>query len=415
MIEIKDISKMYKLGLISSKTIQDDIKNIFYKVLGKKNPDLEIIETNTRDEKGGDYVWALKDININVKKGEVVGIIGKNGAGKSTLLKLLSKVTKPTTGYIKTKGKLASLLEVGTGFHNELSGRENIFLNGAILGMSKAEIKSKLEEIIEFSGCKRYIDTPVKRYSSGMHVRLAFAVAAHLDPDILIVDEVLAVGDAEFQRKAIGKMKEVSDGGERTVLFVSHNMASIKNLCDRAILLENGMVSFDGAVDKAIELYKSQNNKDLNKKFKFSKKFSNKYIQIENFKISSIKRTIITISSGIEFSFAFKNQQKLLNIDITYELANMEDLVIFHTGQVIEETTQQKAETIFVKTQIPNLKLNTGTYKLKIIFGQNQSKLLLDTDYFLEFEVQNEALGSNFKVLPGIVRPDIKNSIKIIS
>ena len=345
----------------------------------------------------------------------MVGIIGKNGAGKSTLLKLLSKVTKPTTGYIKTKGKLASLLEVGTGFHNELSGRENIFLNGAILGMTKSEIKSKLDEIIEFSGCERYIDTPVKRYSSGMHVRLAFAVAAHLDPDILIVDEVLAVGDAEFQRKAIGKMKEVSAGGDRTVLFVSHNMASIKNLCDRAILLENGMVSFDGSVDKAIELYKSQNNKDLSKEFKFSKKFSNAYIQIDNFKISPIKGTLITISSGLEFTFSFKNLKKITNVDVTYELANMEDLVIFHTGKVIEETTQQKTENIFVKTQIPNLNLNSGNYKLKLIFGQNQSKLLLSTDYFLEFEVQNEALGSNAKVLPGIVRPYFKNSIKIIS
>ena len=415
MIEINDISKMYKLGLISSKTIQDDLKNIFYNILGKKNPDLEIIETNIRDKKGGDYVWALKDININVKKGEVVGIIGKNGAGKSTLLKLLSKVTKPTTGFIKTKGKLASLLEVGTGFHNELSGRENIFLNGAILGMSKSEIKSKLDEIIEFSGCKRYIDTPVKRYSSGMHVRLAFAVAAYLDPDVLIVDEVLAVGDAEFQRKAIGKMKEVSAGGGRTVLFVSHNMASIKNLCNRAILLENGMVSFDGSVDKAIELYKSQNNKDLKKDFDFSTKFVNEYIKLDNFKILPIKGNYISINSGIEFSFLFKNLKKVLNIDITYEISNMEDLVIFHTGHVIEETTKNKTELLQVKTQIPHLNLNAGTYKLKLIFGQNQSKLLLTTDYFLEFEVQNEALGSNSKVLPGIIRPNIKNNIKIIS
>ena len=387
MIEIKNISKMYKLGLISTKTIQDDIKNIFYNILGKKNPDLETIETNTRDEKGGDYVWALKDINFNVKKGEVVGIIGKNGAGKSTLLKLLSKVTKPTTGFIKTKGKLASLLEVGTGFHNELSGRENIFLNGAILGMSKSEIKSKLDEIIEFSGCKRYIDTPVKRYSSGMHVRLAFAVAAHLDPDILIVDEVLAVGDAEFQRKAIGKMKEVSAGGGRTVLFVSHNMASIKNLCDRAVLLEDGMVSFDGSVDKAIELYKSQNNKELKKEFSDSNKFFNEYIQLNSFEISAIKGNLISINSGIEFSFLFKNLKKVLNIDITYEISNMEDLVIFHSGHVIEETTKNKTEVLQVKTQIPHLNLNAGTYKLKLIFGQNQSKLLLTTDYFLEFEV----------------------------
>jgi lipopolysaccharide transport system ATP-binding protein len=381
MIEIKDISKMYKLGLINSKTIRDDIKNI----------------------------------NFKVKKGEVVGIIGKNGAGKSTLLKLLSKVTKPTTGFIKTKGKLASLLEVGTGFHNELSGRENIFLNGAILGMSKLEIKSKLDEIIEFSGCKRYIDTPVKRYSSGMHVRLAFAVAAHLDPDVLIVDEVLAVGDAEFQRKAIGKMKEVSAGGGRTVLFVSHNMASIKNLCNRAILLENGMVSFDGSVDKAIELYKSQNNKGLKKDFDFSTKCVNKYIKLDNFKISPIKGNYISIISGLEFNFLFKNIQKLLNIDVTYEVSNMEDLVIFHIGKVIEKTTKNKTEALQVKTQIPHLNLNAGVYKLKVVFGQNQSKLLLSTDYFLEFEVQNEALGANTKVLPGVVRPDIKNSIKIIS
>jgi len=415
MIEIKDISKMYKLGLISSKTIQDDIKNIFYKVLGKKNPDLEIIETNIRDEKGGDYVWALKDINFKINKGEVVGIIGKNGAGKSTLLKLLSKVTKPTSGYIKINGKLASLLEVGTGFHNELSGRENIFLNGAILGMSKAEIKSKLYEIIEFSGCKRYIDTPVKRYSSGMHVRLAFAVAAHLDPDVLIVDEVLAVGDAEFQRKAIGKMKEVSAGGGRTVLFVSHNMASIKNLCNRAILLENGMVSFDGSVDKAIELYKSQNNKGLKKDFDFSTKCVNEYIKLDNFKISPIKGNYISINSGLEFNFLFQNLQKVLNIDVTYEISNMEDLVIFHTGHIIEKTAKKKTEALQVKAQIPHFNLNAGVYKLKVIFGQNQSKLLLSTDYFLEFEVQNEALGSNSKVLPGVVRPEIKNSVKIIS
>ena len=261
-------------------------------------------------------------------------------------------------------------------FTNELS-EEKIFLNGAILGMSKAEIKSKLAEIIEFSGCKRYIDTPVKRYSSGMHVRLAFAVAAHLDPDILIVDEVLAVGDAEFQRKAIGKMKEVSNSGGRTVLFVSHNMASIKNLCDRVILLENGMVSFDGSVDKAIELYKSQNNKDLKKDFDFSSKFVNEYIQIDNFQISPIKGTIISISSGIEFCLSFKNLQKILNIDVTYELANMEDLVIFHTGYVIKETTKNKIENLNVKTQLPHLNLNVGNYKLKLIFWTKSIKITL--------------------------------------
>ncbi len=205
MIKIEDVSKMYKLGLVSSATLQDDVKRMWYKWRGKEDPFLKIGEENKRDTKGGDYVWALKDINFEVPQGEVLGIIGKNGAGKSTLLKLLSKVTKPSTGSIKTRGRIASLLEVGTGFHPELTGRENIFLNGAILGMSKIEIRSKFDEIVDFSGCERYIDTPVKRYSSGMYVRLAFAVAAHLEPEILVVDEVLAVGDVEFQKKQLEK------------------------------------------------------------------------------------------------------------------------------------------------------------------------------------------------------------------
>lgn len=202
-----------------------------------------------------DYVWALKDIDFSVEQGQVVGIIGKNGAGKSTLLKLLSQVTNPSTGNIKVKGRIASLLEVGTGFHPELTGRENIFLNGAILGMTKREIRAQLEEIVDFAGVAKYIDTPVKRYSSGMKVRLGFAVAAHLEPEILVVDEVLAVGDAEFQKKAIGKMQDVSKSAGRTVLFVSHNMASVRNLCTRGVLLEDGYVSFQGDVDQTIDKY----------------------------------------------------------------------------------------------------------------------------------------------------------------
>lgn len=245
-IRVEDLSKQYRLGVVGTGTLSHDLNRWWYKVRGKEDPYLKIGEENDRSTKGSSqYVWALKDINFEVKQGEILGIIGKNGAGKSTLLKLLSRVTSPTTGAIKTKGRIASLLEVGTGFHEELTGRENIFLNGAILGMSKAEIRSKLDEIIAFSGTERYIDTPVKRYSSGMRVRLAFAVAAHLEPEILIVDEVLAVGDAEFQKKAIGKMQEVSGGGGRTVLFVSHNMGAVKSLCNRGIYLKNGSVAFD--------------------------------------------------------------------------------------------------------------------------------------------------------------------------
>ena len=256
-IEFNHVSKQYRLGLVSTKTLSHDIRRFWItNVLHREDPYLKIGETNDRASKGNsDYVWALRDIDFKVEQGDVVGIIGKNGAGKSTLLKLLSRVTGPTTGTIRAHGRIGSLLEVGTGFHGEMTGRENIFMNGAILGMSRAEIQSKLDEIIDFSGCERYIDTPVKRYSSGMTVRLGFAVAAFLEPEILVVDEVLAVGDAEFQKKAIGKMKDVSTGQGRTVLFVSHNMASVRQLCNHGVLLENGQIKFMGGIDDTVDQY----------------------------------------------------------------------------------------------------------------------------------------------------------------
>ena len=260
ILKVDNVSKQYRLGLVGTGTLTHDFNRFWHRIRGKEDPYLKIGEVNDRAAKATqNYVWALNDINFEVQKGEVLGIIGKNGAGKSTLLKILSRVTSPTTGSIKTKGRIASLLEVGTGFHPELTGRENIYLNGAILGMSKAEIKSKEEEIIDFSGCQMYIDTPVKRYSSGMRVRLAFAVAAHLEPDILVIDEVLAVGDAEFQKKAIGKMQDISKGEGRTVLFVSHNMAAVKSLCTRGIVLENGLSVFEGSAHEAVNFYFSNN------------------------------------------------------------------------------------------------------------------------------------------------------------
>ena len=260
-IEFDHISKQYRLGLVSTKTLSHDLNRWWQTaVLHKEDPYLKIGSVNDRSKAAdSEYVWALKDIDFKVEQGDVVGIIGKNGAGKSTLLKLLSRVTGPTTGTIKARGRIGSLLEVGTGFHPEMTGRENIYMNGAILGMTKAEISRKLDEIVDFSGCERYIDTPVKRYSSGMMVRLGFAVAAHLDPEILVVDEVLAVGDAEFQKKAIGKMQDVSQGEGRTVLFVSHNMASIKNLCKNGVLLENGMVRTMGKIDDVVGEYMAAN------------------------------------------------------------------------------------------------------------------------------------------------------------
>ena len=258
ILKAENISKQYRLGTVGTGTLSHDLNRWWHNIRGKEDPYLKVGGVNDRASKANeDYVWALRDINFEVKQGEVLGIIGKNGAGKSTLLKILSRVTAPTTGSIKTRGRIASLLEVGTGFHGELTGRENIYMNGAILGMTKAEIKRKLDEIISFSGCERYIDTPVKRYSSGMTVRLGFAVAAHLEPEILVIDEVLAVGDVEFQKKAIGKMKDLSAGEGRTVIFVSHNMDSIIRLCTRAILIKNGTIVQNGYVGKVIDKYLS--------------------------------------------------------------------------------------------------------------------------------------------------------------
>lgn len=307
ILKVEHISKQYRLGLVGTGTLSHDLKRWFYKLRGKEDPYLKIGDTNDRSKAAeSDYVWAIKDINFEVKRGEVLGIIGKNGAGKSTLLKILSRVTSPTTGQIKTKGRIASLLEVGTGFHPELTGKENIYLNGAILGMTKTEIKAKEQEIVEFSGCQRYIDTPVKRYSSGMRVRLAFAVAAFLEPDILVVDEVLAVGDAEFQKKAIGKMQDISKGEGRTVLFVSHNMDSIMRLCSRAILLKDGQIIKKGKVAQVIDAYLStefgavsqkvwhKNNGNSIVKILDIRAHDENFRQAENFKIT--KKIGVTIT-----------------------------------------------------------------------------------------------------------------------
>lgn len=273
VLDIENVSKQYRLGKVGTGTLSHDLNRWWASIRGKEDPYLKIGETNDRSKKGSsEYVWALRDVNFQIEQGDAVGIIGRNGAGKSTLLKLLSRVTKPTTGSIKYKGRIASLLEVGTGFHPEMTGRENIYLNGAILGMTKKEITRKFDEIVDFSGVERYIDTPVKRYSSGMYVRLAFAVAAHLESEILIVDEVLAVGDAEFQKKCLGKMGEISKGEGRTVIFVSHHMASIQNLCNTAVYMEHGTVKFSGNLEEAVNRYLIGNvnvksSKNLAKKF----------------------------------------------------------------------------------------------------------------------------------------------------
>ncbi|MBP7496980.1 MAG: ABC transporter ATP-binding protein [Bacteroidales bacterium] len=312
-IKVEDVSKQYRLGLLGSKTIAEDIKKWWYSIRGKENPFLKIGDENRLDIVEGEYIWALKNINFEIPKGEVYGIIGKNGAGKSTILKLLSKVTNPTTGSIKIKGRIASLLEVGTGFHPDLTGKENVFLNGAILGMTKKEIKSKFDEIIDFSGIGKYIDTPVKRYSSGMYVRLAFAVAAHLDPEILVVDEVLAVGDIDFQKKALGKMGDISKGQGRTILFVSHNMDAIKNLCKNTILLDKGKILDIGPSNLMVQKYINTN---FNFNINFHKLKENERGD-EFIKVNDIR---LIDETGKDIEDAYIDQK--IAIKISYEIFN---------------------------------------------------------------------------------------------
>lgn len=302
-IEFNHVGKQYRLGLVSTRTLSHDLNRWWHTaILKQEDPYLRIGEVNDRTTAANhsQYVWALRDIDFKVEQGDVVGIIGKNGAGKSTLLKLLSKVTGPTVGTIRARGRIGALLEVGTGFHPEMTGRENIYMNGAIMGMSKAEVSRKLDEIIDFSGCERYIDTPVKRYSSGMTVRLGFAVAAHLDPEILVVDEVLAVGDAEFQKKAIGKMQEVSQGEGRTVLFVSHNMASVKALCKHGILLENGGIKGHGIISEVVDSYLQVDNLGHDKILK-EIKWVDKRLDIDELRINGSSYYYSSLPNGREY------------------------------------------------------------------------------------------------------------------
>ena len=373
IIKIDNLSKQYRLGNIGTGTLSHDLNRWWHSIRGKEDPYLKIGEANDRASKGNsDYVWAMRDINLEVMPGEVLGIIGKNGAGKSTLLKLLSRVTAPTTGSIKTRGRLASLLEVGTGFHPELTGRENIYLNGAILGMSKKEIANKFDEIVDFAGCERYIDTPVKRYSSGMYVRLAFAVAAHLEPEILVVDEVLAVGDAEFQKKAIGKMKDVSTNDGRTVLFVSHNMASIKQLCTRCVLLDKGTIIYDGDPKGCIEKYNSKPTNHNYEKLVKLFKMNNNNIKINSFKINEIEENNIHLSSkqtelNIKISLSLKEDLKIELESMFYD-SNNNPIAFYSPGHYLGYTSKVEKGDFVLKRliKLPS-KMNDGTIYMSLM------------------------------------------------
>jgi lipopolysaccharide transport system ATP-binding protein len=410
VIKVENLSKQYRLGNVGSGSLKDDLSRWWYRMRGKEDPLLQLGDTNDRTAKGdSDYVWALKDINFEVQRGDVLGIIGRNGAGKSTLLKILSKTTAPTTGSLKVKGRIASLLEVGTGFHPELTGRENIYLNGAILGMRKHEITRKLDEIIDFAGVERYIDTPVKRYSSGMYVRLAFGVAAHLESEILIIDEVLAVGDAEFQKKCLGKMSDVSKGEGRTVLFVSHNMAAVKALCSGGIILQNGQLAFEGTQKEAITFY--QNSHNSNCAFKYDGELDdapgNENIKLISFEAKPLKGEVIQISSGIYFELYFFNYKKDINLDVTFELRTLDDTAVFHHGQILTTQNDSRRGIYKLAGVIPDNLLNAGHYKFTLIFGENQRILLYKQEDVIQFEVMNEQAGSNSSILPGIIRPAI--------
>ena len=344
VIKAENISKQYRLGQVGTGTLTHDLNRFWHKIRGKEDPYLKIGEANDRSTKGtSDYVWSLQDINFEINEGDAVGIIGRNGAGKSTLLKLLSRVTKPTTGSIYTKGRIASLLEVGTGFHPEMTGRENIFLNGAILGMTRKEITRKFDEIVDFSGVERYIDTPVKRYSSGMYVRLAFAVAAHLESEILIVDEVLAVGDAEFQKKCLGKMNDVSKGEGRTVLFVSHSMASVKKLCNKGIVLHHGETVFNGNVESAINYY--ENNliaTDRNLSIEYSDS-PNLPMQIKSVNLLNTKPSkIFTTEDELIFEFEFLTRENVEGAYITIDLKDSNDELVYWSGDYTSDRFKNK-------------------------------------------------------------------------
>lgn len=396
ILKVENLSKQYRLGLVGTGTLTEDIKRWWYLIRGKEDPFLKIGETNDRNKKGSsNYVWSLKNINFEVHKGDVVGIIGKNGAGKSTLLKILSKVTSPTTGTIKTNGRIASLLEVGTGFHSELTGRENIYLNGAILGMTKSEIKSKLDEIVEFSGCERYIDTPVKRYSSGMTVRLAFAVAAFLEPDILIVDEVLAVGDAEFQKKAIGKMKDISSGENgRTVLFVSHNMAAVKNLCKTGIVLEHGSVIYNGEVNSAIDYYLQSNQYEGYKStYTNNNVVDSGFLNIELTDNNNKNRTEFGFEEEISIRIKVKIKPEHLKAVIGVRVVDANEIKIFTTQLELSSVIEKEGVYDFL-VKLPSKFLVPNNFTLTIGLHIPNILMIDLLEGKLSFEIVET--GSNF-------------------
>jgi len=394
VIKVENLSKQYRLGDIGTGSLAHDINRWWHTIRGKEDPYLKIGESNDRTKTGNsEYVWSLKDINFNIEQGDAVGIIGRNGAGKSTLLKILSRVTAPTTGSIKVKGRVASLLEVGTGFHPDLTGRENIFLNGAILGMRSNEIKRHFDAIVDFAGVERYVDTPVKRYSSGMYVRLAFAVAAHLESEILIVDEVLAVGDAEFQKKCLGKMDEVSKGEGRTVLFVSHNMGSINQLCNKAVLLNNGnILDYDKTSTITPKYFGLSNDSNsVSVHFRKNDKANTCFFECVKLFKNGSKEPNRELSLGDSLTVQFKINKVAnspVKIRASVELKTAEGLKIANMIDDDSKFSYTLNKTTVFEVYLPDIRLYPGTYFISLYVGDTSSTETYDyREDCISFEV----------------------------
>lgn len=414
VLDVENVSKQYRLGEVGTGSLQHDIVRWWANIRGQEDPYLKIGDTNDRTQKGvSDYVWALKDINFQVEQGQAVGIIGRNGAGKSTLLKLLSRVTKPTTGSIKYKGRIASLLEVGTGFHPEMTGRENIYLNGAILGMTRKEITRKFDEIVDFAGVERYIDTPVKRYSSGMYVRLAFAVAAHLESEILIVDEVLAVGDAEFQKKCLGKMGDVTKGEGRTILFVSHNMTAVKSLCNHGIVMSNGTIVYDGSIEKAMSEYNGEKQSFGNSVILgVNQDFKNNLFELNKISLvdDKFQEHQDDFFENEKFSLLtdIKIKDKLNKYHLSYVVKNFNNEILFTLSNAFD-TKLEFGENRLI-CDIPSNFFNVGEYILSLYVIKNIQESVLYEEDILTFRIKerDKELGQWMGIEPGFIKTNFK-------
>ena len=401
VIKVENLSKQYRLGLTGTGSLAHDVNRWWHSIRGKEDPYLKVGEENNRASKGqSDYVWALRDVSFDVNRGDVIGIVGRNGAGKSTLLKILSRTTAPTIGNIKIKGRVASLLEVGTGFHPELSGRDNIFLNGAILGMPKAEIVRKFDEIVAFAGVERYIDTPVKRYSSGMYVRLAFAVAAHLDPDILIVDEVLAVGDQEFQKKCLGKMQDVSAQEGRTILFVSHNMGAVKTLCGKAVLMKNGRLDFSGTTNAVLDRYLRSGSVETSGHYRNPE--ANKDSGVLEIKVVGEDQNITDhfgFDEPVKISFKLRVAARHMDAVLGVRVRDQMERNVFTSQVIVRQYFQNEGEHELSVT-IPSATLVPSRYDIVVGFHKINVELIELLESPVQFTI--EETGTDFFQYGGI-------------